>query len=154
MRRLHGSFKRLDGNILYTRSMKSIFALLLVLHVSLFAMMRDEAAFGYHGVIYVSADYEEDFEVPQGSLLHVKVEDVSRNDVIATMVMRQQRKISGYPPFSLKLDLDPEALRPERRYNLRVMILKDDTLLFTTTYAIDPKKGPYDITLTKVRYSQ
>ncbi|MEA1920317.1 MAG: YbaY family lipoprotein [Campylobacterota bacterium] len=133
--------------------MKYIF-LLLMTSLSLFSMMRDDMGLAEEGILYIAADYKEAFELPPESVLHVRVEDVSQMDVIATTIESGQKSIKGYPPFSLRLDVDPRDFKKSRRYGLRVMISHKEKLLFINDYYINPLKPPFDITLKKVTHNK
>ena len=72
----------------------------------LYAMPREDDGTEYDGPLYISVTYKEKLQLPKGSFLHARVEDVSKADLVAITVTSARKSIEGYPPFSIKLDLD------------------------------------------------
>ncbi len=129
--------------------------LLLMLLCWLHAMPREDDGTQYEGPLYISATYKEKIKLPKGSFLHVRVEDLSASDLIVTTVTSVRKSIEGYPPFSIRLDLEYSELDPSHRYGMRVMINDGSALRFINGYAVDPRKPPFDIMLKAVTpYSQ
>ncbi|MEJ7809513.1 MAG: YbaY family lipoprotein [Gemmatimonadaceae bacterium] len=78
--------------------------------------------------------YRERIALPPDAIVTVQLQDVSRQDVAATVLAEQVIRTEGRQvPFSFALEYDPAAIQSNHRYVVRATIRSGDTLLFTTT---------------------
>lgn len=86
--------------------------------------------------------YRERIALPPGTEVIVTLEDQSRADAPAVVITDYTYVVDNKaPPYPFRLVYDPEAIDDRMTYGLRAKIVRDDTLLFTSTEHIDPFSG-------------
>lgn len=86
-----------------------------------------------HAVLSGTVAYRERIALPPSAAVEVTIEDVSRADVAADVVVRQRLTSPGQVPIPFDLAYDPAQINPEHRYAVRAKIVDGDAVLFTTT---------------------
>jgi len=103
--------------------------------------------------------YHPRIALPPGSIVHVWLEDVSRQDIAAISVAESETVTSGEQvpiPFALAVDastrrrVDASALVPRARYAFRATIEVGGSIRFTTTASHPLRRG---CRLPKSRFS-
>ena len=79
-----------------------------------------------------SATYRERMALPDGAVLVLTLEDVSRADARSEVIARVEVEHPGNPPIAFDIPYDPSRIHPNRSYTLRARIEVDGKLLFTT----------------------
>jgi len=86
--------------------------------------------------------YRERIALPPDAVVTVQLQDVSRQDVAATVLAEQVIRAEGRQvPFSFALEYDPAAIQANHRYVVRATIRSGDRLLYTSTQSY-PVLGP------------
>ena len=85
--------------------------------------------------IHGTATYRERMALPPGAVLEATIQDVSRADVPATVVASTRVESPGNPPIAFTIAYDQAKILPDHRYVVRVRILFDGKLLFTSDVA-------------------
>lgn len=104
--------------------------------------------------------YRERSALPPGAIVEVKLVDVSRADVPATVLSEQRIRPAGRQvPLPFTLRYDPQAIRPRRTYAVQARILsgggRNARLLFRNQTQVrvlngeDP--GPVEVLVQRVR---
>ncbi|WP_158224720.1 YbaY family lipoprotein [Agaribacterium haliotis] len=88
--------------------------------------------------IPVEVFYRERMALPPSATLTVSLEDVSKQDVAATVIEEQQITLDKAPPYQIKLSYTTSEINSKHRYALRARINNDGKLMFTNTEHIDP----------------
>lgn len=83
--------------------------------------------------ITLSIWYRERIALPPGTQVEVLLEETSRADAPATVVSWAWTAVASGPPYDLVLAYDPAMLDPRGRYGIRVRVLVEGVLTFTTT---------------------
>jgi putative lipoprotein len=104
---------------------------------------QGEAA-GVKKTLVGEALYRERILLPPGAELHLTLEDVSKMDVPSTVIATSSQVLTGAPPYEFSLDYSAEDIDARMQYSLRVKIMLDGKLLFTSTERLDPFKQPED----------
>lgn len=112
----------------------SLLALALILQACSGAAKRGPSM----ATIAAEAWFGEDTLLPAGAVLEVSLSDVSRMDVAAILISEVSVKDPGIPPFSVKLQYDPDIIEERHHYSLRATIQLNEQLLFTSTEHVDP----------------
>ena len=93
-----------------------------------------------------SVSYKERIALPAGSLVTVKLQDVSLADAQATTIGEYNLLTKGENvPLDFALNYDPALIKPGHRYALRATISMNEKLRWTTTENY-PALGPQDQT--------
>ena len=104
-----------------------------------------------------SVYYLEEMALPEGAILQVRLEDVSKMDVAAELIVSNQRTIKSRPPYALQLAFPRELIKMEHRYTLRALVTLEGELLFTSTAHINPFAigiaSPIEIKVDQVAHS-
>jgi putative lipoprotein len=79
-----------------------------------------------------TAAYRERMALPPGAELHVRLEDVSRQDAPAILLSEARIPILGQVPVAFTLPYDPARIDPRFTYAVRGEILLDGRVLFRT----------------------
>jgi putative lipoprotein len=79
-----------------------------------------------------TATYRERMALPPGAELHVRLEDVSRQDAPAIPLSEARIPILGQVPVAFTLPYDPARIDPRLTYAVRAEILLDGRVLFRT----------------------
>jgi putative lipoprotein len=82
-----------------------------------------------------TATYRERMALPPAAVLEATIEDVSRADAPASVVARTRVAPPGNPPIAFTIAYDQAQILPNHRYVVRVRILVEDKLLFTSDVA-------------------
>jgi putative lipoprotein len=82
-----------------------------------------------------TASYRERMALPPGVVLEATLDDVSRADAPATTIASTRVTSPGNPPITFTIGYDPAAIVQTRRYIVRVRIVVDGKLLFTSETA-------------------
>jgi putative lipoprotein len=82
--------------------------------------------------------YRERMAVSPRAVVRVTLEDISRVDVVSTVVAETSFLASGGPPYAFALGYNPAQIDSRNRYSLHATIRLGDQLLFTSTENIPP----------------
>ena len=82
-----------------------------------------------------TATYRERMTLPPTAVLEATLEDVARADAPSTVVARARLPSPGNPPIAFTIPYNQASIIPDRPYVVRVRILLDNTLLFTSDVA-------------------
>jgi putative lipoprotein len=99
---------------------------------TIFALLATQAL---GQTIQGTATFRERMVLPPAAVLEATIEDVSRADARASVVARTRVAPPGNPPIAFTIAYDQTKILPEHRYVVRVRILLNDTLLFTSDVA-------------------
>ena len=81
----------------------------------------------------------------------MQLEDISRADALATVLVEVSMSPRGGPPYPFVIDYPSAQIDERMRYALRATIRMGDELLFTNTDYIDPFTGnPVEVLVRKV----
>jgi len=80
--------------------------------------------------------YRERMALPAAAVVEVTVADVSRADAPAVVIGRQRIETPGQVPVAFRVDYDPAAIDPRRRYAVRATISNGSELMFTSTETV------------------
>jgi putative lipoprotein len=98
--------------------------------------------------------YRERIMLPPGAVVKVYLEDVSRQDVAATVIASTQLEPKGGPPFAFTLEYDKKSIKENMRYAIRVRIERGDRLLFINTesvpFNVDTASKPLKVLVSRV----
>lgn len=89
-------------------------------------------------VLNGTVTYRERIALAPGSVVRVRVEDVSRADVPATVVAEEEIRPTTQVPIPFALPYNPSRVRLDRRYAVRAEIRDADGRLRWTTTAGTP----------------
>jgi copper homeostasis protein (lipoprotein) len=81
------------------------------------------------------AIYRERVGLPLDAVFEAVLEDASRADAPAVTLGRARLDPAGLPPFKFAIEYDPQALKPEGRYQVRATVSRAGQLLHTTDRA-------------------
>lgn len=101
----------------------------------------------------VVVSYRERIMLPPTARISVTLEDVSRMDVAATIIDKQNISAQSGPPYKLTMSYDANKIDPRMRYALRARIENNGKLLFTNTSfipAFEKKNQPVSILVQSV----
>ncbi len=76
--------------------------------------------------------------LPEGAILEVRLEDVSKMDVASELISRATRQVKSNPPYSLQIAFPSKQIKNNHRYSLSASIKVDGKLIFISTSHIDP----------------
>jgi copper homeostasis protein (lipoprotein) len=110
----------------------------LALAVSLVSAPAQAASAEITGTV----TYRERMQLPPQARVRVTLSDVSRADVMATLLAEQEFAAEGAPPYAFRLGYDPARIEARGRYAVRAEIRVDNWLWFTTTDFVDPFDTP------------
>lgn len=82
--------------------------------------------------VEVEASFRERLALAPGVRLEASLLDISRADAAAAIVGKTVLEDVGQPPYRLAVAYDPAAIVANHRYGVRVVLMKDTRLLFTT----------------------
>lgn len=82
--------------------------------------------------VEVEASFRERLAPAPGVRLEASLLDISRADASAAIVGKTVLEDVGQPPYRFTIAYDPRAIVPSHRYAVRVVLMKDTRLLFTT----------------------
>ena len=82
--------------------------------------------------VEVEASFRERLALAPGVRLEASLLDVSRADAAAAVVGKTVLEDVGNPPYRFAIAYDPAAIVANHRYAVRVVLMKDARLLFTT----------------------
>ena len=82
--------------------------------------------------VEVEASFRERLALAPGVRLEASLLDISRADASAAIVGKTVLEDVGQPPYRFTIAYDPRAIVPSHRYAVRVVLMKDTRLLFTT----------------------
>lgn len=91
--------------------------------------------------------------LPPGAELTVNLEDVSKRDVVSTLIATTSQLLDGAPPYTFSLSYDGNLIQSKMSYSLRAKITLNGRLLMTSTNRMDPfvdPNSPISIQLTSV----
>jgi putative lipoprotein len=97
-----------------------------------------------------TATYRERMTLPPGAVLEAAIEDVSRADAPASVVASTRVASPGNPPIAFTIAYDSAKILPDHRYVVRVRILLDGKLLFTSDVAtpVITRGSPTSVSMT------
>lgn len=103
--------------------------------------------------------YREKVALPKGSIIEIKLVDISRQDVSAITISEEKIVTNGEQiPFNFKLPFNPEKINPRHTYAVQAKIFIDNQLSFinTESYLVITRDNPIniDLLLTKVTSNQ
>ncbi|GAA4894132.1 YbaY family lipoprotein [Ferrimonas pelagia] len=96
------------------------------------------------------AFYRERVIAALGSVMTISLQDVSRQDVAATVIAKQTQQVQGPPPFAFVIDYDPDLIDPRMTYSLSVRIEERGELRFISPSHENPFEGDNRILLQAV----
>ncbi|MCD9509423.1 META domain-containing protein [Photobacterium phosphoreum] len=106
----------------------------------------------------VSVIYLDRRMLPPGAVLNVALEDVSLADAPSVTLSTESMDIAGSPPYPVTLNYDANKVKANHRYNVRATVKVDNTLIMTSTSAMDPfaadAKQPLEVKLDRVAPAQ
>ena len=82
--------------------------------------------------VEVEASFRERLALAPGVRLEGSLLDISRADAAAAIVGKTVLEDVGQPPYRFTIAYDPTAIVASHRYAVRVVLMKDTRLLFTT----------------------
>lgn len=82
--------------------------------------------------VEVEASFRERLALAPGVRLEASLIDISRADAAATIVGKTVIEEVGLPPYRFTIAYDPAAIVATHRYAVRVVLMKDARLIFTT----------------------
>lgn len=82
--------------------------------------------------VIVEASFRERLALAPGVRLEASLLDVSRADAAAVVIGKTTLDNVGNPPYRFHIDYDPAKIVANHRYAVRVVLTKDNRLLFTT----------------------
>lgn len=99
--------------------------------------------------------YQDRSMLRPGSKLTVTLADVSKMDVKAEVISKQEVDITGAPPYTVELKYDPSNIQDRHRYSVMARITNQDRLLYVSTMNNDPFASaqadtPLNIVVSKV----
>lgn len=88
--------------------------------------------------VEVEASFRERLALAPGVRLEASLLDISRADAAAAIVGKTVLEDVGQPPYRFTIAYDPTTIVASHRYAVRVVLMKDTRLLFTTdqVYAV------------------
>lgn len=90
------------------------------------------AAQAQSALIQGTATYRERIALPPGAMLHLRLEDVSRQGAPAILLAEDRIPIAGQVPVAFSLAYDPARIEPRFTYAVRAEIVLDGRVLFRT----------------------
>ncbi len=99
--------------------------------------------------------YQDRSMLRPGAKLTVTLADVSKMDVKAEIINKQEVDITGAPPYTVELKYDPSKIKDRHRYIVMARITNQDRLLYVSTMNNDPFANaqtdtPLNIVVSKV----
>jgi putative lipoprotein len=88
------------------------------------------------GVVMGTVTYRERMMIPPNTTLRVALEDVSRADAPAKVVVESAQTVSNGPPYAFELRFRSAEIDPSRRYNVRASLIVGGKAWFTSTEAV------------------
>ena len=82
--------------------------------------------------VEVEASFRERLALAPGVRLEASLLDISRADAAAAIIGQTVLEDVGQPPYRFTIAYDPAAIVASHRYAVRVVLMKDTRLLFTT----------------------
>ena len=82
--------------------------------------------------VEVEASFRERLALAPGVRLEASLIDISRSDAAAAIVGKTVLEEVGMPPYRFSIAFDPAAIVASHRYAVRVVLMKDARLIFTT----------------------
>ena len=82
--------------------------------------------------------YNQKMALPEGAILEVRLEDVSKMDVTSELISTATREIKNTPPYVLQIAFPTKLIKVKHRYSLKASIKVDEQLLFISTTNINP----------------
>jgi putative lipoprotein len=103
--------------------------------------------------------YKEKVALPKGSIIEIKLVDISRQDVSAITISEKKIITNGDQiPFNFKLPFNAKKINPRYTYAIQAKIFIDNQLSFinTESYLVITRNNPIniDLILTKVTSNQ
>jgi putative lipoprotein len=92
------------------------------------------AARAQSGMVRGTATFRERMALPPGAVLHLRLEDVSRQDAPALLIAEAHIPIAGQVPIAFALAYDAARIDERSTYALRAEILLDGRMLFRTDH--------------------
>jgi len=95
--------------------------------------------------------YRERIALPPNAVIEIQLEDVSRADVLATIMAVVTLNSAGGPPHAFSIEYDTSQIDERMTYALRASIRVEDKLMFTTMDYTDPFSGnPVSVMVRRV----
>lgn len=82
--------------------------------------------------VEVEASFRERLALAPGVRLEASLIDISRADATVAIVGKTVLEEVGMPPYRFSIAFDPAAIVTSHRYAVRVVLMKDARLIFTT----------------------
>jgi uncharacterized lipoprotein YbaY len=82
--------------------------------------------------VSIEASFRERLALAPGVHLEASLLDISRADAAAALIGKTTLENVGNPPYRFHIDYDPAKIVANHRYAVRVVLTKDNRLLFTT----------------------
>lgn len=82
--------------------------------------------------VEIEASFRERLALAPGVRLEASLIDISRADAAAAIVGKTVLEEVGLPPYRFTIAYDPAAIVATHRYAVRVVLMKDARLIFTT----------------------
>ncbi len=107
------------------------------------------------GVVTGTITYRERIALPPNAIVNVQLQDVSLQDVAATVIGETTITTPGQVPIPFEVMYDQADINPSNTYSVRATITVDGQLWFTNTsaYPVITRGNPnqVDMVLTFVR---
>ena len=134
---------------------KSLHYLSLFCLLFLCACQNDEAVDSMDkseniGLLEGQVYYLERMMLAPGAELIITLEDVSRMDVVSTLVASTSMTLEGAPPYSFSLEYDTNLIQPKMSYSIRAKIMQGDSLLMTSSKTLNPFVKPQESIVIQV----
>ncbi len=82
--------------------------------------------------------YHQSIDLPEGAVLEVRLEDVSKMDVASELISLSSRTIKGSFPYSMRIMFPTKRNKIKRSYSLVASIKVDGKLHFRSTSYVNP----------------
>lgn len=114
--------------------------LLLILIATLMSGCNDQNSVANDGLSFLETEvfYLQKINLPEGALLEVRLEDVSKMDVAAELISSATREIKSTPPYALQIAFPSDSIKDKHRYSLSASIKVNGKLHFISTTHINP----------------
>lgn len=120
------------GRAMMGRMNRQFFLIIAILFATILTSCSALLPNGSSSHVSVEAAFRERLALAPGVRLEASLLDVSRADAAATVIGKTVLENVGQPPYRFDIDYDPAAIAANHRYAVRVVLMKDAQLLFTT----------------------
>lgn len=100
-----------------------------------------------------SVSYRQRIALPEGAVVQVRVEDISRQDAPSEVIAESSTPVGvGQVPLPFVVEVDDALIEPSHRYAVRARVTVAERLLFTTdtVHPVLTHDAPNEATITLV----